>query len=387
MNNNKILHDIFYDPKTGLSGYDNFKYLVKKQAPDISSKEIKAFYDKQEISQISKKPILRKDQMLHITDKPLTFQIDIMYVPIEYARLNSGVDRLLFCVEVTSRKAYLYTLRSSNAQDIMNAYKRFLDDLKADVETTEDVYDQSLPSKIISDSGFNFNEFINYNHQLGIELDSSTSKDDHFAGGNRLGIIDRATRSIKDLLNKYIYSHGTVKYIDVIPSLLENYNNRKHRSLEKMSPNEVFQNRNIQNSIIDQNVKWNNTIQKDVFKLFSPKDDDENKGMMVRISDDRNLFEKEKPRFSKQAYNITDIQGNRYFVEGMNRPYKRHELQPYNNETEYYNRPDDDPIPNEPPIPVLKKMVKIEKKIKQAGMDLNNIVEGKRIRKPKINNF
>ena len=85
--NQKILHDIYYNPKTGLKGYQNFIFEVRKKYPDIPSKEVKEFYKKQELSQINIKPTLKKDQFLKITGPILSFQMDVMYLPEEFKNI------------------------------------------------------------------------------------------------------------------------------------------------------------------------------------------------------------------------------------------------------------------------------------------------------------
>ena len=53
-----------------------------------------------------------------------------------------------------------------------------------------------------------------------------------------LGVIDRFCRTLRNLINKYCTSHKTTRYIDVLPKLIDNYNN-KHHSTIKCTPNEA----------------------------------------------------------------------------------------------------------------------------------------------------
>ena len=78
---NKELADIFYDPKSGLLSYEKFKAKVKAVDPTIKTKDIKSFYENQEVNQLSKKAKTNKTKLYKITGPELTFQIDLMFIP------------------------------------------------------------------------------------------------------------------------------------------------------------------------------------------------------------------------------------------------------------------------------------------------------------------
>ena len=73
MNNNEILKNLYYNPKTGLTILNIFKKTVKKLNPDITGKEIENLYKNLETVQILKKPIIKKENFLRIVDEALTF--------------------------------------------------------------------------------------------------------------------------------------------------------------------------------------------------------------------------------------------------------------------------------------------------------------------------
>ncbi len=49
-------------------------------------------------------------------------------------------------------------------------------------------------------------------------------------------IIERFNRTIRDKINKYMIAYKTNRFIDVLPELVENYNNSIHSSI-KITPN------------------------------------------------------------------------------------------------------------------------------------------------------
>jgi hypothetical protein len=75
-----------------------------------------------------------------------------------------------------------------------------------------------------------------------IRLDSSVSKLEHISGGNKLGIIDRLVRTLRELIDRYydILGHRKETLQDVMNSIIATYNNDNHRSLQNKTPNQVF---------------------------------------------------------------------------------------------------------------------------------------------------
>lgn len=124
METNNILAEVFYDPKIGLMSFEKFRAKIKELYPDISRKETKQFYENQEINQIAKKPVVDKSKEYKITGPELTFQIDLMFVPKSVKTKESQIKKakeeglypknlfyvFLLCVDVLSRKAYVYSL-------------------------------------------------------------------------------------------------------------------------------------------------------------------------------------------------------------------------------------------------------------------------------------
>jgi hypothetical protein len=55
----------------------------------------------------------------------------------------------------------------------------------------------------------------------------------------KAGIAERFNKSLQSLIYKYMTQNETNRYIDVLPQLVSGYNNRGHRSLAYMSPNQA----------------------------------------------------------------------------------------------------------------------------------------------------
>jgi hypothetical protein len=95
-----------------------------------------------------------------------------------------------------------------------------------------------------------------------IRLDSSAANEGHISIGNKLGIIDRFIRTIRELIEKYydITGHRTDNINDVMKSMIDTYNTKSHRTLNTKIPNQVFKDnsnqitRHIFDSIYNQQV-------------------------------------------------------------------------------------------------------------------------------------
>lgn len=390
---NKELVDIFYDPKSGLLSYEKFKAKVKQIDPTIKTKDIKSFYENQEVNQLSKKAKTNKTKLYKITGPELTFQIDLMFIPKaiktkEAKKIKAKKEGLfptqyyyvfLLCVDVLSRKAYVYAMPNKNAESIMNAYNNFLADIKSDVETvddTPDAFTQNQPYAIITDDGFDFKEFNDLNDELNILVDNKTAYNDHIIGGNRLGIIDRLVRTVKNIFTKFVYATTGKQYSvkKVMSDIVESYNDTIHSSLDGLTPDQVFFNKDARMTIFNFNQEYNDEVDKTV-KLKV--------GDTVRIlTNPKNIFTKEKPRFSKEIYKISDRGGYKFMVvDKNNKELKRH-FSP--NEL---LQVDETKLQNVNPINVSKqiktntKQAKVKQDLKRLDVDENNIIYTKRERK------
>ena len=309
------IRNLYYDPKFGLTSKNVFKNKIKKIYPEILMKDIDQFYTNLELGQILKKPIIKKSKFFKIVDNPLTFQIDIMIFDKSQKIKNRGIFMFLTLIDILSRKSFMYPIKSRQTDDIIEGYNKFLNEL----ETT---YNKS-PNKIIGDDEFNNKSFINLNEKLNIILDTQTAKDDHITKGNRLGIIDRYTRTYKNKVLKYQLSSGIINFYDIFKDLLSNYNDTPNRGIKNNTPNDVFNNNKLQLKY----KKDGNNYNKNIFNTINLK-----VGDTVRAIKEKKLFDKEGQTFSKKIYIIDEIKGYKYIIKDEDdnikkKLYKSHELQ------------------------------------------------------------
>jgi hypothetical protein len=138
-----------------------------------------------------------------------------------------------------------------------------------------------------------------------IRLDTSVAKEEHISNGNKLGIIDRLVRTLRELIEKYfdITGHRTDDIKEVVASVIDTYNNDSHRTLDNKTPNEVFKDNDDQIARHLNDSMHNQAIYKSV--SF-------NDGDKVRILEKKEKFDEGKQKFSKDIYTINKKEVYKY---------------------------------------------------------------------------
>ena len=135
------------------------------------------------------------------------------------------------------------------------------------------------------------NEFYNNNVIGLVELYSTKNKE-------KSSIVERWIRTMKEKIWKYFTDNNTYTYIDVLPDLVEDYNNTVHSSI-KMSPVEASKKKN-------ELTVWRN-LYPDRYKI-NPLTPKFSVGDEVRISKEKTTFEKGyTARWTEEIFTITKI--------------------------------------------------------------------------------
>jgi len=295
---NEKLKDLYYRDDVIIGSKQNFINIAKKSL-NASTKEINEFLSKQELNQVNKKPTRHSN--LKITAPPKSFQIDIMYYPI-----GEGFKNVLLIVDIQSRKAWAYVLSKTTGDNILEAYKEFISEV-GQINSVE------------GDNQFSFKAFVDYNNEKNITVDTSVARDEHITHGNKLGIIDRLVRTLKEMIGKYrtvISKQGS--FNDIIDKVITTYNSQVHRTL-KMSPNEMYDDISKQNFNHDRDKEYNrNLISKNDVAV----------GAEARILESKGKLDKGSQKFSLDLYKLIGREGNRFSVENQDGEKLRRRLKP-----------------------------------------------------------
>ena len=167
------------------------------------------------------KPIKRKFPTRKYTTSAIDdlWQMDLMEM-IPYARINKGNRYILTCIDVFSRFARAVALKSKEAIELRNAIKVMLKD--------------TTPRHIQTDMG---KEFYN---KLVRELIQS-KKIIHYSVYSQFkaSLVERFNRTLREKFNRYFTHTGKKIWYNVLPDIINAYNNSKHRGIFSMKPAEV----------------------------------------------------------------------------------------------------------------------------------------------------
>jgi hypothetical protein len=238
---------------------------------------------------------------LKITALPKSFQIDMVYYPI-----GESFKNILLIVDIQSRKAWAYLLSKGTGENILIAYKKFIDEV-GQINSVE------------GDNQFSYKGFVEYNNDKKIRVDTSIARDEHISQGNKLGILDRLVRTLKEMIDKYRTIIGKKgSFSDILDKVIYTYNNQVHRTI-KATPNDMFTNIDKQNFNFENDKEYNrNIISNSNISI----------GTEARILESKGKLEKGSQKYSMDLYKLVEREGNRFIVQDDEGDKLRRKLKP-----------------------------------------------------------
>ena len=180
----------------------------------MTQKNIKLFINEIYSKPPKKNHATNKTDVYHIVD---IWSLDNLHLK-DYGRENNrGYRYVLVIIDNFSNFGWTIPLKSKNAQTIKDSFENIL------------INSKRKPNLIESDRGkefYNiiFQDFLNKNR---IKIYSNSSYGAVFAVG--------FNRSIRDLLKRPVFEKGDGNWIDVLPTITKQFNNRIHSST-KLTP-------------------------------------------------------------------------------------------------------------------------------------------------------
>ena len=176
-------------------------------------------------------------------------------------------------IDVFSKYGWIVSLRTKTGKEVALAFRKLF------LGNTE-------PSRLWTDKGTGF-----YNQQLKAVLAGNNVTLYSTENEQKSSIVERWNRTMKNIMWKYFGANNTQKYLDVLPSMVEKYNNTYHRSI-KLTPSDV------RNPLNYQHVH-------DARKTTSPKFDVDDK---VCITRKKGTFEKGFiPNWTEEVHTISSV--------------------------------------------------------------------------------
>ena len=241
----------------------------------MSQKNIKIF-----INEIYSKPPKKyyptnKTDVYYIDD---IWSLDILDLKDYGPKNNRGYRYVLVTIDNFSKFGWTIPLKNKNAQTIKDSFEKILTNSKRKPNLVESDRGKEFYNNI-------FQDFLNKNN---IKLYSRNSS---------YGAVfaERFNRTIRDLLKKPVFEKGDGNWIDVLPKITKQYNNRIHSST-KLTPiqaslktNEGF----VYKNLLDKRNK--------IKPKFQIND-------LVRTADLKRTFSKgDTTNWSYKLYKITEI--------------------------------------------------------------------------------
>ena len=188
---------------------------------------------------------------------------------------NDGYTFLLLVIDIFSKYGWIVPLKNKKGETVANALKT--------------IFKERKPGKLWTDKG---REFYNKDVKDLVELYSTENEE-------KSSIVERWIRTIKEKMWKYFTDNNTYNYMDVLPELVEDYNNTVHSST-KLTPIDASKEEN-------ELTVWRN-LYPDRFKIneLTPKF---SVGDEVRITKKKKVFEKGyTTRWTEEIFTIKEIQ-------------------------------------------------------------------------------
>lgn len=226
------------------------------------------------------KPARRNYPRRHVDIRGLdeTWQADLVDMST-YAHQNSGHKFLLTVIDVFSKYAWAVPMKSKSGKDTMNAMKSILSMGR-------------VPIKLHVDRGKEFynSHFESLMRKYNIHMYSTYSN-------LKASICERFNRTLKNKMWMQFSLRGNYKWIDIVDSLLTDYNNSVHRTI-RMKPKNV--NAGNEKQLLQRVFK---KIRKPLKKLTKFQIGDK-----VRISKFKNVFEKGyTPNWTTEIFTISRV--------------------------------------------------------------------------------
>ena len=210
----------------------------------------------------------------HINEIHSTDLVDMT----QYSKINKNYKYIFTNIDVFSKIAYAFPLKSKKIQDIKACFQK--------------IFEKNKPKYIWSDKEPAF-----LSKEMQQFFKNNNVKIYHTNSHLKAVVIERFNRSLRELMMKEFVKNNNTAWYNILPKLIKIYNNRYHSTI-KMKPNQV--NKNNEKYIKENIYTYNKTSKNPKFKIND----------LVRISlKRRDLFDKATAniKWSEELFKIHSI--------------------------------------------------------------------------------
>jgi transposase InsO family protein len=223
----ETLNEIYHNPNTGYCSVKNLFDQAIKVDPKITLRQVKDWLAGQATYTLH-----RQARRRYVRNKVLVGGIDEQW-QMDLADLsnlqkqNDGFKFILTCIDVFSKYAWAIPLKNKTSSAVTAAFDIILKNGRK-------------PFRLQTDKG---TEFLNKDFQKFLK-----NMHIHFFTTNsetKCAIVERFNRTLKDRMFKYFTENNTNRYVNVLPQLLNAYNNSPHRTIGMPPANVSIKNENF----------------------------------------------------------------------------------------------------------------------------------------------
>ena len=218
-------------------GVDRLYKSVLKESPSITRKDVKEFLEEQPSYTLHKLTLKHFPRRKIISPKPgVIASCDLADVSL-LSRENRGYKYILVFIDVFSRFAQAVPVKKKDGKTIANALKLILNS----------GYFDNLRRLNTDEGGEFYNKHVqDILKRKRITLYSVSSRE------IKASLAERLIRTVKGKMYRYMSHYNTNKYIDILPDIIDSYNNSQHRSLGKQQTPTQIHNLSDPSEIKDQ---------------------------------------------------------------------------------------------------------------------------------------
>ena len=206
-----------FKPKTP---YDMLAYTAIKSkktlglANNFTMEDLSNELNKPSINKFPRQKVIVK----HINEIHSTDLVDMT----QYSKINKGYKYIFTNIDVFSKIAYAYPIKSKKIQDIKPCFEK--------------KFKKNKPKYIMSDKEPAF-----LSKEMQKFFKDNNVKIYHTNSNLKAVVIERFNRSLRELMMKEFVENNNTIWYNILPKLIKIYNNRHHSTI-KMAPIEVNKN-------------------------------------------------------------------------------------------------------------------------------------------------
>lgn len=333
--------------ENGFPGVSKLYSIVKQNNLKIPLKTVAEFVLNNEVSQLHKRTTKAVIGRYITTTGPHTeYQMDLLDMQ-KFSRNNGGNNWILICVDIFTRRAEAVPLRTKKADDALTGIQQIFSKL-------------GKPQIISSDNGSEFKGAVG----KWLKKEQILHKTNEVLDHKVLGIIDRFSQTIKNMLYKYFTRSQSTEWLQILPKYIKAYNSSVHSTLG-ISPNQAEKYPTDTMNIHFQRMVANSAAEISKVKV----------GDWVRVKKYKQTFDKGYTiKYSLDVHEVIDNKGSTFVLDN-GKQYRQEQLQ-------VVKKPIESPTQKKDVAKQAQKQHKVRTILKQEGIKEENKRTGLRERRP-----